>query len=247
MRTPAGVVLLRVLGLAGVLALVGAGALSLVVGFFETGREQVASFTAPVDAVDVESDTGRVAVRVGAPGEATTVTTRERWSLRRPRVTSTVADGTVTLRGRCDDGWFLLGRCSVSYDLVVPPGTVLRLTAATGSVVVVGGDGDITARTSTGSIEMSALRSEQVMAEAATGSVVLRFAQPPTDVRARVATGSVEVRVPDDGTKYRLSVSSALGGRQVLVPQDANSSRVIDASTAVGSVVVATTGAQVTG
>ncbi len=246
-RTPAGVFVLRLLGLVGVLVLVGGGAASLVVGFFETGREQTGSFTARVEVVDVDSDVGRVTVRVGDPGSATTVTTRQRWSVTEPRVSSSVAGRTATLRGRCDGGWFLLGRCSVSYDLTVPPGTVLRLTTTTGSIDVVGADADITARTATGSIEMSALRAGRVTADAATGSVVLRFAKAPTEVRARAATGSVEVRVPDDGATYRLTASSAVGGRQVLVPQDPRSSRVIDATTAVGSVVVATTGAQVPG
>ncbi len=237
-----GVLVLRVLGLAGLLLLVGLGAASLVVGFLENRREDTRTLEGPVRVLDVDTATGDVVVRTGPAGSASTVTTRRHWSLTEPTATTSVEAGTARLRGACPTGWSLLSRCAVDFDVTVPAGTAVRVTTATGDTRIVGATGDVRVQTSTGDVRLTDARASTVQAQTATGDVRLEFTAAPDDVRARAATGDVLVRVPDDATVYQVTTSVGVGDRTVEVPRSDTSSHRVDVSTSVGDVTVTTSG-----
>jgi DUF4097 and DUF4098 domain-containing protein YvlB len=190
-----------------------------------------------VRTVVTDTSTGSVEVRAGALGSQVRVDRRLSWSFVAPAATSTVDGDTLRLEGDCDQGW-TWGDCSVDYDITVPPGTALDIRSATGAVEVQGTDGDLSVTTSTGSLELTGLRSPNVDARSSTGSLELTFVDPPTRVTATTSTGSVEVVLPDDGTRYRVDARTSVGSREVQVPSDPGSDRTIDARTSVGSVEV---------
>lgn len=238
--TRGGVVLLRVVGLVGTLALVGFGALSLVIGFFEVRQEDSRVLDGTVRALDVSTDVGDVAVRAGAAGTPVTVNTVRRWSVGEPTVTARVDGGTAELRGRCAPGFLSsVGRCDVAFTVTVPPGTTVRISTSTGDVTVRGGVGTVAARTSSGDVRLADLAGVSSEVSTAAGDVAIGYVTPPQSVRARTAAGDVEVRLPDDGTAYRVTTDVAVGDPTVSVPQDPRATRVVDVQTAAGDILVA--------
>ena len=78
----------------------------------------------------------------------------------------------------------------------MPPDLPLTLETHTGTIEVDGVTGEITANTSTGSVDLRSIGSRRVEAHTSTGSVEVYFATAPDDVRADTSTGSVEVVRP---------------------------------------------------
>ena len=240
-RPPAGpgVVALRVLG-AGLAVLLIAGAtFGVVAQFFRQSRTATRVYPG-VTAVSVSATTGAVTVRTGSPGGQVTVTRHLTWSFLAPTSVETVTGGRLDVRADCDSA-VGLGLCSVGYDLVVPPDLPLTLETHTGTIEVDGVTGDLTASTSTGSVELRRIGSSRVEAHTSTGSVEVGFTAAPDDVRADTSTGSVEVVVPADGLAYAVSASTSTGSTEVRVPSDPASSHRISAHTSTGSVEVRTT------
>lgn len=99
-----------------------------------------------------------------------------------------------------------------------------------------------TFQTRDGSLRATGLSSPNVTAESSDGSVELVFDRPPSTVTAQSRDGSVEVRVPDDGTAYRVSTDVSDGHEDVSVPTDPASPRRIDVRTSDGSITVGTAG-----
>lgn len=255
---PSGVLALRVVGLVGTLSLVAALAAGLVAGFFEQRVRTDTAVPANVRSVDVDVSAGDVTVVAAAEG-ATGVTTTRRWSVREPRVTTTVsAGGTVSVRSECVGGLAWVGTCSADVVVRVPAGTVVRAVSSSGDVRVDGTSAQVTARTTSGDIRLvatsgavsarttagdvtvEASRSTQVDASAATGDVRVVLDAVPDLVRARTSTGDVTVLVPPGPTTYRVTASTPVGDRTVEVPEDTSSTHLVDATTAVGDVKVAT-------
>lgn len=234
------VVLLRVVGLVGTLVLVAFGATSLVVGFFEVRREDTRVLDGAVRLLDVSTDVGDVSVRAGAPGSPVSVTTVRRWSVDEPTVTAALEDGTARLESRCPgDLLSAMGRCDVAFTVTVPPGTTVRVSSSTGDVAVRGATGDVTARTSSGDVRLTDLTADDTDVSTAAGDIRLGFATAPRSVRARTAAGDVQVRLPDDGTAYRVVTDVAVGEATVTVPQDPRAPRLVDVRTAAGDIDVA--------
>jgi DUF4097 and DUF4098 domain-containing protein YvlB len=99
-----------------------------------------------------------------------------------------------------------------------------------------------TFQTRDGSLRATGLSSPSVTAASSDGSVELVFDRPPSTVTAQSRDGSVEVRVPDDGTAYRVSTDVSDGHKDVSVPTDPASPRRIDVRTSDGSITVGTAG-----
>ncbi len=193
----------RVIGAAIAAMLIAAGTVSVVTVFFHRQHTSSATVQGPIHRVVVSTDDGSVNVRVGAAGAPVRVTTTTGSSFRDPTVTTSNVDGVLRLTGRCTGGFGLGDTCSVDFDVVVAPGTVLDLRSLAGDVRAEGADADVTATTSAGSVDLVDLRSQGVVAHTSAGSVSIGFAVPPTTVRASTSAGSVKVVVPADGTAYR--------------------------------------------
>jgi Putative adhesin len=241
---PAGVLVLRAAGLAGLLLLVLGGAGSLAVGFFEQRREEVRPVADAFTTLDVDSGVGDVTVRTGPAGSRASVTTTLRWAFVEPTATTTVAGGTLRLRGDCSQRFTGLSHCSVDFTVTVPAGTTVRVVTTSGDVTVAGATAEVDARTTAGDIRMTSTRSARVQAQTAAGDVRLQFAAVPDAVRARTTAGDITVLLPPGGPAYRVvTTRSPVGERRIGVGQDPASSHVIDVAATVGDVVVAPGGA----
>lgn len=228
----------RIVGVLFVGLIVALGTTSVITEFFVREQATTRTFTEPVSAVDASVDIGGITVTAGSTPNLTQVSAVAQSAFRTADVRMDLVDGLLTMTGKCGARWFVDSRCAVDLDVVIPPGTTLRLNSGTGDIVVVGADRDVTVRTATGDLRLTDLRSGSVDAEAATGDVELRFVAPPTSVRASTATGSVVVRVPADGTTYRIESQTDVGQAKIGIPNDASSPRLIDVTSAVGDVTV---------
>jgi hypothetical protein len=239
-RTPAGVLLLRLLGLVGLLTLVGAGSGNLVIGFFAQDSRQTRTLDGTVTTLDVDTAVADVTVRYGPAGSPATVTTDRRWSFVEPTSTTEISGGTLRLRGACGGWSSAWSHCSVAFTVTVPADAEVVVATTTGDIRIDGAAADVEARTVAGDIRMTGLRSGVTRAQSTVGDVSLQFSTAPDAVSVRTTTGDVSVLVPDDGTRYRVVANPHVGDRTVDVLQDPSSSHRIDAETSVGDIVVAT-------
>lgn len=212
-------------------------ALVLLARAFEHTAVATAVYRQPISRVVVGTGTGSIIVRAAPAGSPVTVRRTVRWSFGGATSDETVAGGVLTVTGQCGQD-LGLGQCSVSYLLSVPAQTAVTLTTSTGSVQARDLAGDVQAITSTGSVDLSGLRAASVTAQTSTGSVVVRFAAPPTSVTAQTGTGSVEVVVPADATAYDVRATTSVGQQTVQVPVDSGSPHRIVVTASTGSVTV---------
>ncbi|TQF04992.1 DUF4097 domain-containing protein [Kitasatospora acidiphila] len=177
----------------------------------------------------VQGETGDITVVGG--GDAVTVTEHQHYQDQQPVTTHQVsADGTLTLAYHCHD-------CGVGYDIHVPAGTVVKLTASTGDVDLSGLTADVQADTETGKIRATGLTGGKAELRAQTGDVCASFAGAPRAVNASTETGSVQITVPG-GTGYTVAAAAQTGSVKVAVPQDPSTGRTINAHAETGSVAV---------
>jgi hypothetical protein len=167
----------------------------------------------------------------------------------RPAPTHRIEGSVLYLGG--DDGCTM---CVIEYVVVVPAGVhvsadigtgSLDLTGvssvearvSTGSINIADATGNVTARTDTGSVTGTGLRSDVVVATVGTGGVSLELATP-ADVEATTGTGSVEVTVPADA--YRVEASTGLGELKVGIQDDPNGRHRLALRAKTGKVTLAT-------
>lgn len=247
MRAPTGVLALRVVGLVGLLALVVGGAGSLVLGFFEQRRTQASVVDGTVTALDVRGGSGDVTVEVGPPGAPTTVRTVRTWSFEEPTPTRTLDAGTLRLTSSCGVGASFTRRCSVDWTVTVPADASVTVSTSTGNIRVEDVTGRVALRTGVGDVRLAAVRSKEVRVDTGAGDARLGFAAAPDSVVTSTGAGDVDVRLPDDGTSYRVVGSSGAGQRTVSVSEDPASRHLLDLSSGAGDVVVASGAAQAAG
>jgi hypothetical protein len=238
------------------LALLLAGAASVVGFFFIRQSTQTTVFTAPVHELMVNTDTGDVVVRAAVAGEDTKVISKGQSSFRKAKHTEAVSDGVLAVSGFCQGNFIIADACSVDFEIVVPPGSKVQASSSTGNLTisgpsssvvastdtgdvrVVGIGGSIQLRTHTGDVDGNQLTSRTASAKTNTGNVTLDFSTAPQQLRADADTGDVQIRVPDDGSVYQVHASTHTGDRSITVPTATTSGRVISATTATGDVAV---------
>ncbi|MCQ4044272.1 DUF4097 family beta strand repeat-containing protein [Streptantibioticus rubrisoli] len=176
----------------------------------------------------IQGHTGNV--RVTGGGSTVSVTERQNYQSAPPHTTHTTADGTLTLTYDCQD-------CGVDYDVRVPTGTAVSVTANTGDVTISAMGGLVTASTDTGSVTGDRLASGQAHLTSETGDVRATFDHTPSTVYATSQTGSVHVTVPR-GTPYAVQASAQTGKVSVDVTRDDHSPHTITAKAETGDVTV---------
>jgi hypothetical protein len=241
---------------AAVLALVVllAGSASVISFFFVRKSTETTPISAPVRQVLVSTDTGDVVIRAAAAGEETTVISKDRSAFRKAQHSIGVKDGVLAVSGACRGRFIIADSCSASFEIVVPPGSAVQVNSdtgdlrisgtsssilaatKTGDVRVVGVSGSIRLRTNTGDVSGDQLKSDSMSAQTNTGDITLDFSTDPLQLSAAADTGDVQIRVPDDGTLYRVQSSTHTGDRSVDVPTATDSDRVIDANTSTGDI-----------
>lgn len=250
-----GTVLTAAVLLTGAVGVLGAVGVTAPSDAPHTERE---SRTYPRPAARVEMSMASGTTRVVGGDTARVEVERElTWSGDRPRVDETWHGDTLRVETQCRDPfprWAWDG-CEVDYTAAVPHdaavdvrtdtgaidarglGGELALRSLTGSISVEDASGSLSAETSTGEIAGSGLRSPRAQAGVTTGTIDLRFAEPPDRVVASATTGTVHIKVPRGGS-YRVEVSTTTGARDVQVVQDPAAERTIEVTTTTGDVHV---------
>jgi hypothetical protein len=239
-RYSPGVVLMRWTGLALVLLLIVSGTTEIVSLFFRQSRYISTALPSSVHEVVLGTTIGDIRIRAAAPGESGHLEQQETWALARPEVSTSVTDGVLTVDARCAPWGPSASFCIVDLDLVVDEETSVVAHSNTGDLSVHGVSGRVQLSSSTGSIMAEDIVAEEVRATTSTGDVTLGLLRAPTNVQARTSTGDVLIDVPGDGTTYRVLASTSVGEQVIRVSTDPAAANLIDVSTSVGDIVIAT-------
>lgn len=250
-----GVAILRWTGLVLALLLVAFGGLQVITLFFRQSQDVSTSLPSTVHKVVLDTSIGDIQIRAAEPGEATHLDRHETWSISRPEISMSVADGVLAVDTTCHSWGLVTSICHVDLDLVVDETTTvvahsntgdLGVRKVSGPVHVSTSTGDITvdevtseevrASTSTGDITLNGITAEEVSASTSTGDITLGLAEAPTTVKARTSTGNVQILVPRDGTIYQVLSSTSVGEQTIEVPTSSNSPNLIEVSTSVGDI-----------
>ncbi|WP_395295768.1 hypothetical protein ACF9IK_21380 [Kitasatospora hibisci] len=219
----------RVLGAMAITGAVLAGMSGCFVGDDGERRDVGYAVAEPVRVLVVQGRTGGVVVR-GGGGSEVRVTEHQSYRGEAPRSSHVLKDGTLTLTYDCED-------CGLGYEVDVPAGTAVRVTAQTGGVRLSGLAGEVEATVSTGGVEATGLTSRTVLLRSGTGGIEASFAAAPAKVEARTGTGGVRLRVPA-GDAYAVDASAGTGEVDVAVPQQPGAPRGILARAETGGVTV---------
>ncbi|MGE5134373.1 MAG: DUF4097 family beta strand repeat-containing protein [Gemmatimonadota bacterium] len=168
-----------------------------------------------------------------------------------PATSHRVRAGTLTLASSCPT----LETCSVGYDIRVPRGLTVRISAAAGTIRLDALAGRVTAHTNAGGVDLRevsgpvavsshagsvtarGLASATATLRSSAGSIDATFTAVPAAVTATTAVGSVTVRVPGSAS-YAVHASTSVGSTSIRVPRDPRSAHTITASTRTGSLTI---------
>ncbi|AUY51295.1 DUF4097 family beta strand repeat-containing protein [Streptomyces sp. CB01881] len=219
----------RVLGAAAITGAVLLGMSGCWAGDDEQRRDVAYGVSGSVRELVIAGHTGGVTVRGG--GGAVKVSEHQSFHGEAPRSSHELKDGTLTLTYDCEN-------CGIGYEVDVPAGTKVRVTAETGGVKLAGLAGEVEATVSTGGVEASGLTSPTALLRTGTGGIEASFATAPGKVEARAQTGGVRLKVPA-GDAYAVDASAGTGGVDVTVPRQPGAQHSILARTETGGVTVA--------
>ncbi|WP_033215891.1 DUF4097 family beta strand repeat-containing protein [Kitasatospora phosalacinea] len=224
----------------------------------EAVRER--TYFEPVGQLDVDSGPARVTVRSGGT-DRVVVSERIGWALWKPTVTERIDAGTMTVSVHCPEAR-VLHDCSAALEIQVPPSTTVHARNGSGRTEIAGVSGSVSAETGSGQIELTGvsgpiwaksgsgqvigtgLSSPRAQLSASSGAVTLQYDRPPDEVTTRLASGSLVLQLPDDRSRYRIDLSSD-GGSQTIDQslQDTGSPRLLDITSASGTVTIGRVGA----
>lgn len=172
---------------------------------------------------EVRLDVGSAEVSVGpgTDGEAR-VYKDLRWGPRKPELTESLVDDVLFVTFRCPGpGWPGAG-CGAEIDIQVPAAARVSAVAGSGRIDVRGVTGDLDLRTGSGEIDVAGARgrlrllarsgtingrglaSPKTRADVSSGTLDLRYAEPPDAVDASAGSGTVKIIVPA-GSRYRVA------------------------------------------
>lgn len=167
-----------------------------------------------------------------------------------------LAGGAVVVNGpEC----FWLGNCGADLQVAIPAREPLRAASGSGTLVVKDlhgrlhlsdGSGDITVSETSGPLVLSdgagnirgtGLASATLTASDGAGNVNLTFSQAPAQVRVNDSAGDITVVLPGN-VAYRVIAQVSSGSKNVDVPTDPASNRIIDLSDGAGNISVVPAG-----
>lgn len=215
--------------------------------------EDDTSAPAEITEIRVTGGTGSLEVRPGAPAEVKIHRTVHYFKpfQSRPGATHRI-DGTV-LYLDTNLGTRFPSFVAVDYVVEAPAGVrvsgglssgSIRLTGistvdimtSSGSIAVTGATGDITAKSSSGSITGRELHSAKIEATTTSGKLSLDLAEP-ADVRAQATSGAIRLTVPD--SRYRVDTKVSSGQTKINVANDPDGPYHLDLRTSSGAITVA--------
>ncbi|MFI6512587.1 DUF4097 family beta strand repeat-containing protein [Streptosporangium sp. NPDC050855] len=149
----------------------------------------------------------------------------------------------------------VLDNCESRHTVMIPPGVAVEVDSDQNvsavrlaqSLKVRAGDGDVHTRaisgpldvvTTSGKVDLEAIRSPKVTARSSDGKLNLGFDTPPTEVEAVSGSGTVTIVLPKTADAYRVRVSSRNGQATTRVPESRDAKRSLVARSDDGNVRV---------
>lgn len=256
----------RIAGIVTAVALLTAGTVSTGKDLLRRTDTFEEALPATLTSVTIEGGAASVDIAEAGPGEAPSVeaTTRGMTIGRAAEVEVTRTSAHV--RAGCEDGFPGLGigagfgpgrePCTTTVVVRVPAGADVSVAGSAGEVYLerLAGDvdvdlvagevvgrglsGQVTADVDAGAITLTDSGSTTLDADVRMGEVVIEAIVAPEQLRAHTTAGDVTVRVPDDGTAYRVLGGASGAERTLDVPVDDLSARVLDVAAGFGTVSV---------
>lgn len=188
----------------------------------------------PVRAVELDSDAGNVAVVVTDRRDVGVMTTRT-WSFQVPVERMRVEGDVLRLTSSCPGG-LGAGRCTVAWQVRVPPGVGLRVRTGGGDVTVRGVGGPLVLHTDAGRVEAVDVVATRVELSSQAGNVRVAARRPPDTLVAESRAGDIRVTLPD--AAYQVGAHTDAGTVLVEVRNDPRARRSVTATTATGDVTI---------
>ncbi|WP_298888798.1 DUF4097 family beta strand repeat-containing protein [uncultured Serinicoccus sp.] len=227
---------LRAVGGALTALLVVGGALSTAPAMMTQEGSQTSALPASMTRLVLLAPRGDVQVRELAAGEDPSVTATARWTLNRPEVRTSAANGTVQVEAPCTGS--NLGVCSQDLLVRVPAGTALEIDSAFGDVDV-SSTGEVQVDLTGGDISLSGAPPRAVV-RSTLGDVIVQHTgeEPPELLRVRTTLGDVDVELPGS-QEYAVTTATSQGDRDVRVDEVQDAPSVIDVETTLGDIEIA--------
>lgn len=199
----------------------------------EWHRQDTVTFTGRLVGVTVNGGVGAVSV-TGTSDSTVSVTERISYRDAPPRMRTSKLGAQVVLGYRCADPG---DDCGVGYDIRVPRGVTVTVTAGMGAIRLSALAGRLVAHSGMGAITGTGLRVTSAKLTSNMGDVRASFATAPSLLEASTDLGSIALVVPSVD-RYSVSATSDLGTTSVAVPQARSSPHIIHARSNLGSVSV---------
>lgn len=232
--------------------LVAFGGLALLSWLSNNNREESTETFPDVTELVFDLENGEIEVSVG---DETVVNMSLSTGFLAPTVELEESGGVLNLVQDCPSLVFGWG-CQSSFEITVPPGTVLTGGTSNGSITLIGLDGpvnvvtsngavtlddvssDVTVRTSNGSIGGSDLRSTDLEANTSNGTINMEFDGAPDSVRLDTSNGDVELVLPADSPPFAVTTSTSNGTVTTEIRIDPAASETIEIETSNGDITV---------
>lgn len=218
------------LGAAPLLA--GCGALGKVGAGSHNPPANAFTVSARVTAVVIDGGTGSIDV-TGSSRSTVSVSQQVTYSSKPPSATHALHGTTLTVSYTCPTELV----CAVSYEVQVPGGVAVSVSASTGAVTLTSLAGPVTARADAGLITAVDLRSPVTSFKSNAGGVIATFSVAPRSLTATTNVGPITLTVPGS-VPYKVAAHTVVGTSTVTVRRSASSGHSISASSDVGSISV---------
>ncbi|MES9540861.1 DUF4097 family beta strand repeat-containing protein [Actinomadura sp. NPDC000600] len=190
-------------------------------GSFRAVERTSTSYRQPVREVRLDVDDAEVSVWPGSDGGAR-VYKDLHWVRSKPELTESLVDDVLFVTFRCPGPERLGPGCGADIEVQVPAGARVSAVSGSGRIDVRGITGDLDLRTGSGEIDVvgargrlqllarsgtvtgRALASPNTQADVSSGTLDLRYAEPPDSVDASAHSGTVKIIVPA-GSRYRVA------------------------------------------
>lgn len=190
------------------------------------------SVSGPVSAVVIHGGSGSIDV-TGSSRSTVTVSQQVSYSKTPPNATHSLRAGTLTISYSCPVEIV----CGVTYDVQVPRGVAVTVTAGAGAITLTSLNGTVSARAAAGLITAVGLRSATASFTSNAGGVFASFASAPRSLTANTNVGPITLTVPGSAA-YRISTHTFVGSATVTVHRSDSSAHSISARSDLGSISI---------
>ena len=125
----------------------------------------------------------------------------------------------------------------MTYDVQVPRGVAVTVSAGAGSVTLTSLAGPVSARAGAGLITADGLRSATASLTSNAGAVIASFAAVPRSLTANTNVGPITLTVPGSAV-YRIAAHTFVGTTTVTVHRSGSSAHSISARSDLGSISI---------